>query len=506
MREQWEMNWKDYYKTLQLDSTAEPEVIKGAFDRLARKYHPDVNNGSKALSRMKEINEAYHILCDPEKRRKYDLEYSTRYHKVDPTPTPPPSEPPRSSIRSKIVVNPPSLRFDKVEPGCVCTFYFTIDNERGAYSNLEFSSSNSWLKVVRWLPLSTCAKLPLRVDIEAIGNGWDQTYHGYITVKLDQEETKVKVELITNPSPGVSFIHYGQEATGGITKFDDYQDWKFKGHAGDKISIRVRKAGRNGVDGNLELYTPSGNSIAKSDTCGIPLPTGELYYTLTDPGIYSIHVTGAGASTGGYKLTLEVQHPLSIQHWQQVTGNIEKSDDYQDWNFIGRSGDIISIRTGRDKPEIDLLDPIGNKIATSTGKESLPRLTYMIESTGIFTIHAHGGYSFTGAYELTLECISVHYGEEVVGNILDWGENQEWNFTGKEGDNISIRFQQDHASFEPEMDLLNPEGRLVATSDGWGNSEHILTYNLKDTGIYTISVYGSTSHDIGAYVYSLNRR
>jgi len=67
------MEFKDYYATLGVAKTATEKEIKQAFRKLARKFHPDVNPGDKsAESRFKEINEAYEVLGDSEKRRKYD--------------------------------------------------------------------------------------------------------------------------------------------------------------------------------------------------------------------------------------------------------------------------------------------------------------------------------------------------------------------------------------------------------------------------------------------------
>ena len=67
------MDFKDYYQTLGVAKTANEKEIKQAFRKLARKHHPDVNPGDKtAESKFKEINEAYEVLGDPDKRRKYD--------------------------------------------------------------------------------------------------------------------------------------------------------------------------------------------------------------------------------------------------------------------------------------------------------------------------------------------------------------------------------------------------------------------------------------------------
>ena len=66
-------DFKDYYAILGLNKTASSDEIKKTFRKLARKYHPDMNPGNKeAEARFKEVNEAYEVLSDAEKRKKYD--------------------------------------------------------------------------------------------------------------------------------------------------------------------------------------------------------------------------------------------------------------------------------------------------------------------------------------------------------------------------------------------------------------------------------------------------
>lgn len=66
------MEYQDYYKTLNVPRNASAEDIKKAYRRLARKYHPDVSKEKDAEAKFKQVQEAYEVLKDPEKRAAYD--------------------------------------------------------------------------------------------------------------------------------------------------------------------------------------------------------------------------------------------------------------------------------------------------------------------------------------------------------------------------------------------------------------------------------------------------
>jgi curved DNA-binding protein len=66
------VKYRDYYEILGVSRTASQDEIKSAYRKLARQYHPDINKAKDAEAKFKELGEAYEVLRDPEKRKKYD--------------------------------------------------------------------------------------------------------------------------------------------------------------------------------------------------------------------------------------------------------------------------------------------------------------------------------------------------------------------------------------------------------------------------------------------------
>jgi len=86
---------KDYYQILGVNRTASAEEIKRVYRRLAVKYHPDKNPDPEAEAIFKEINEAYDVLSDPEKKWLYDQRREPRYRNYTVTPVAPDAAPVR---------------------------------------------------------------------------------------------------------------------------------------------------------------------------------------------------------------------------------------------------------------------------------------------------------------------------------------------------------------------------------------------------------------------------
>lgn len=82
------MDFKDYYKVLDVDPSADSKTIKTAYRKLVRKYHPDVNSHPEAENKFKEVAEAYEVLKDKTRRAQYDdiRQYGSRGQRFEPPP------------------------------------------------------------------------------------------------------------------------------------------------------------------------------------------------------------------------------------------------------------------------------------------------------------------------------------------------------------------------------------------------------------------------------------
>ena len=185
---------EDLYQILGVSSDATPLQIKEAYLYKVNVLHPDRLSAMPerirlaAEDELKKVNAAYEVLSDPARRREYDA--GRKGVVVQPSsPTSPLGKPPKPQVHPKTV-----------ELGCESPYVpakgsFYIRNVGGDFEKIFISEPPEWLKIVRIVSLQDGSKLPMRVDIEAVGIQWGKVYSSDIIVRLDDRKTKVKVEL-----------------------------------------------------------------------------------------------------------------------------------------------------------------------------------------------------------------------------------------------------------------------------------------------------------------------
>jgi len=155
--EQYEINWKNYYKILGVSPDAEAEVVNAAYKALCKKYHPDM--GAADAQRMKEINEAYEHLSNSQKKAVYDQYYHQKQTRTKATPPHKSScvNPPEPSI------NPPYVNVGSLKIPEKRMLVFSARNLGGPATDVAVEYSPD----VSWLNISTSATtLPFRITVE----------------------------------------------------------------------------------------------------------------------------------------------------------------------------------------------------------------------------------------------------------------------------------------------------------------------------------------------------
>lgn len=230
-------SYKDYYQLLGIPRTATQKEIKAAFRKLAAKHHPDKNPGDKqAEERFKEINEAYTVLSDPEKRKFYD-----QYGSAESRPT----------------FTPPSGGFT-VE-GDFSDFFRSLfggfSTSRRSDPFQEFARASEFTRG----PVPRDAEGAISVDLETAYRG------GTTTITVDGR--RIEVAIPKGTRPGANLRLRGQAPAGG----DLYLKVDIKPHPrfrldGDDIHINVPVPDYLAVlggtvrvptlDGDVELTVP----------------------------------------------------------------------------------------------------------------------------------------------------------------------------------------------------------------------------------------------------------
>lgn len=192
---------EDYYSILGVAPDANADQIKEAYIYKVNILHPDRLAGTSGRVRglaeeeLKKVNAAYHVLSNPERRRQYDAQHfgwtgvSRDLQKTKTGGKPHPE------------VYPKTISFKDALPYVKQQGVFFLRNTGGPYKKVLIGKTPEWMRVVKTAPLQVHSKLPMRVEIEAVGIQWGRVYSTQITVRLDEIELAVKVELHVSKKP-----------------------------------------------------------------------------------------------------------------------------------------------------------------------------------------------------------------------------------------------------------------------------------------------------------------
>ncbi|HEY3058043.1 MAG TPA: J domain-containing protein [Chloroflexota bacterium] len=279
---------RDYYTVLGVSRTATEKEIKSAYRKLARKHHPDVNPGDKSSEeQFKEIGEAYAVLSDSEKRKKYDR-WGHDFEKIEAA----------GGYAPRGGAGPGGYTWTTTGPGASPGgFNFESDDLGGLFEQL-FGRAASGRTRVRSAPRrGGDIEHPVEISLEEAFNGTNVMFQ--VRDVQTGESRKVEVKIPAGATEGlrVRVAGKGEPGLAGAPAGDLYLIVSIKPHPaferdGDDLRVKVPTPLYTAVlGGEVMVPTPKGTQLALK----VPPETGNSQrIRLAGQGMPHLHGTGRG--------------------------------------------------------------------------------------------------------------------------------------------------------------------------------------------------------------------
>jgi hypothetical protein len=351
-------------------------------------------------------------------------------------------------------------------------------------------------------PLIRAARLSVDGEYQLVLQTFFDDASGSYEITLNAIEAGTPAELVYGEAQDAE-LSQGQAIT-----------FTFESAGSEIISATVNGS----FDAYLELYDPLGRMIASDDDSGGNGQPALYEVSLSESGTYMLAVTGYDLTQGGdFSVLVETVTGTAsttgepIAYGDSINGNLSGMGRGR-YLFNGTAGDIISIRVISDfDAYLELYDPGGDLLTSDD--DSGGGLNPLIQN---FTLPEDGEYrlevssfggSVGGSYTVTLEVGEAVVEQDsearpiaigdTINDQLEPGQTARFRFTASAGDVISIDVEAD---FDGYLELLDPQGTIIATDDdsGEGLNPQLSNIALNEDGDYILSLgsFGGTEGGI----------
>ena len=305
------VKYRDYYEILGIKRDADQAEVQRAYRKLARKYHPDVNKASNAEEKFKEINEAYEVLKDPEKRKMYDQLGPNWKAGQDFRP------PPGWDVHYDFGRGGgPQTEFQWGGAGGFSDFFEALFGGRGFSQGRGGAARGGFGQEALWRQAGADQETTIRVSLEEAFKGGAKPIvlqsrvinpNGQLEVRERRYDVKIPAGIL--PGQRIRLTGQGEEGTGGGPRGDLYLKVEIEPHPvfklnGRDLNMDVPVAPWEAVlgsevrvstlSGSIDLKIPPGTQSGRRLRLrgrGMPNPkgpAGDLYVTVvvkvpTDP-------------------------------------------------------------------------------------------------------------------------------------------------------------------------------------------------------------------------------